>query len=427
MSVFLQPIYTQTVGSGGAATVTFNNIPQGFTDLKILISTRSTSPNVYDGCLMTINGTSGTLYSTTGLQGSGSGSAYSARNLGGGAVNYLDGVGNGATANTFGNTEIYISNYTSGTFKSLQQDVAPENNASLAYTTLASSTWRSANPITSVTFFCSGGFNFMQYTTFTLYGVSNVYDTTTPTAPTIGTVTDQAEFASVAFTPASNDQADRYAVTTTPSSSTTFGASSPIVAPAVLDTSYTYQVSAVNSLGSSFSASSSALTTVNSWASIASFAITSSTASVTFSGIPQNYKHLALHITGMSANTSTVQVDMGFNNDGSQVYSFHQFYGSNTTASSGSSAPRNDIPEVAIIRANNQIKPGVSQLFLFDYNDTTKFKVCHWYLGNENLTTGYIQQATGMWRSFAPVSAITLTGRGASFGANSHIALYGIA
>jgi hypothetical protein len=32
MTIAMQPIYTQTVGAGGAASVIFNNIPQTFTD-----------------------------------------------------------------------------------------------------------------------------------------------------------------------------------------------------------------------------------------------------------------------------------------------------------------------------------------------------------------------------------------------------------
>ena len=39
-------ISRQTVGSAGAATVTFSNIPQGFTDLRIVASTRADADTV---------------------------------------------------------------------------------------------------------------------------------------------------------------------------------------------------------------------------------------------------------------------------------------------------------------------------------------------------------------------------------------------
>jgi hypothetical protein len=429
MSVFMQPIYTQTISGSSTAVVTFNNIPQGFTDLVIKASARANFNALWHSVNITFNGnTSTTSYSNTFAYGFNNTTASAALTIQGNNPSSIYSAGTQITANTFSNCEMYIPNYTSASFKESISESVVENNSSTNYLVLIdAATYRNTAPITSITLTSNELANYVAGTTFTLYGISEKYDTAQPIAPTIGTVTDQAGFASVAFTPASNDRADSYVVTSTPSGSTTYGISSPISTPAVLDTSYTYQVASVNSLGSSASSASSALTSYNSWASIASFAVTSSTASLTFANIPQNYKHLVLHITGMSANTSGVQVDMGFNGDGAQLYTFHQFYGSNATASSGSSAPRNDIPEVAIIRPNNQIKPGVSELFIYDYNDTTKFKVCHWYLGNENQATGYIQQATGMWRRIDPVTAINLTGRGASFGANSHVALYGIA
>ena len=51
MSVFLQPIYTQTVGSGGASSIAFNNIPQTFTDLLIKMSVRASGPGPMDAYL----------------------------------------------------------------------------------------------------------------------------------------------------------------------------------------------------------------------------------------------------------------------------------------------------------------------------------------------------------------------------------------
>jgi aspartate/tyrosine/aromatic aminotransferase len=42
----ITPIYTQTVGSGGALSIAFNNIPQFYTDLKVVISGRTTGGGV---------------------------------------------------------------------------------------------------------------------------------------------------------------------------------------------------------------------------------------------------------------------------------------------------------------------------------------------------------------------------------------------
>jgi hypothetical protein len=436
MSVFVQPIYAQTVGAGGASTVTFNNIPQGFTDLKIVISTRSSSSEIYDGCLMQINGTSGNLYSTTGLQGNGT-TVYSARNFGGGAVNYLDGVGNGATASTFGNVEIYIPNYTGGNYKTIQQDVAPENNATLNYLTLASSMWRSANPITSVTFFCSGGFTFLQNSTFTLYGVSAVYDTAVPTAPTIGAVTDQAGFASVAFTAAPNDQAENYVVTSTPVGSTTYGPTSPIITPAVLGTSYTYRVASVNALGTNPSAASAALTTDNSYASIATVPFTdSSSAAAYFTNIPQNYRHLQLRCFVRMASSQSTPYDLTVTVNGSNTsgdYTYHMMRGDGASTSLAGLASDN-VLRYPVSVPNGSMTSGIFGVVIVDilnYTDTGKNKTTRALFGYDNNggsapTAGWTGLSSSAWYQQAPISSLIVASFG-NFAQYSHVALYGIA
>ena len=65
MTVFLQPIYTQTVGSGGASSITFNNIPQGFADLKLEISARTAGAVTNTDWVMSFNNDGASVYSST--------------------------------------------------------------------------------------------------------------------------------------------------------------------------------------------------------------------------------------------------------------------------------------------------------------------------------------------------------------------------
>ena len=167
MSVFLQPIYTQTVGSGGAATVTFNNIPQTFTDLKVEISARATSAS-YPALAMDFNGDNSSVYSRTTLYNS-SGTVGSSRSSG----TFFDEVGNvpgtGTTANTFSVISIYVPNYTGGNFKSLIVDnVGETNGTSPIIQTLVAGLFRKTDAVTKIDF---GGATFAQYSTFSLYGV----------------------------------------------------------------------------------------------------------------------------------------------------------------------------------------------------------------------------------------------------------------
>jgi hypothetical protein len=162
-----------------AASVTFDNIPQtGYTDLKIVASTRLSSSATDDVIGININGTGrGTNFSTRVLQGSGS-SATS-----GTSTNWLIGGtnANNSTANTYTNWELYIPNYLSSNAKSMSVDSVMENNATTAYAELTAVLYNSTAAISSLAFLSSTA-SFMQYSTFSLYGLAAV-GTTPAVAP----------------------------------------------------------------------------------------------------------------------------------------------------------------------------------------------------------------------------------------------------
>lgn len=162
----MQPIYTQTVGAGGVASITFNNIPQTFTDLCIKHSARSSYASVAIYIGIEFNGV------TTGYSGRdlyGTGSAVASRAL----VTTFGPVisGASATSNTFGNGDFYIPNYTGSSFKSFISDSVSENNATLSFTALDAFLWSNTAAITSVKLTPELG-NLVQYSTFTLYGIT---------------------------------------------------------------------------------------------------------------------------------------------------------------------------------------------------------------------------------------------------------------
>ncbi len=160
-----------------AASVTFTAIPQTYTDLKLLVSARDDragQPNTNLSLQVGYNGTinAGSIYSEKGLFGSGSVAASSSS-----ATTYLYlGMANGptATASTFGNTEIYIPNYTSANYKSVSADGVSENNAATAYAVLNAGLISTSNPITDIKISADYGTgNYQIYSTFYLYGIKN--------------------------------------------------------------------------------------------------------------------------------------------------------------------------------------------------------------------------------------------------------------
>jgi len=170
MSVFLQPIYTQTVGSGGASAITFNNIPQTFTDLVIKMSVRAAGPGPMDAYLNFQDGTGTTSYSWTRLSGDGTGGGIEAyRSSNSGTMSPYTMQGTDATSNTFTSVEIYIPNYSGSNYKQVVSENGTENNASTVRTSLSASLWRNTSAITQLNFGVAYGF--AQYSTVSVYGV----------------------------------------------------------------------------------------------------------------------------------------------------------------------------------------------------------------------------------------------------------------
>ena len=165
----LIPIQTHTLSSS-ATSVTFSNIPQNYTDLKVVTSTRDTlsAENWYLTTMQFNTDTTSGNYTYRLVGGFGT-TAYS------GSGNQFAGwVPSGArTANTFGNNEIYIPNYTGSTAKSFSVDSVTEGNGtSFEVLGLISGLWSGTAAINTITLGLDAG-SFAANSTFTLYGVSN--------------------------------------------------------------------------------------------------------------------------------------------------------------------------------------------------------------------------------------------------------------
>ncbi len=163
----------KTLGSN-TASVTFSDIPNTYTDLKIIASPRNSSGG---GNIQLKFGTSGGISSTgysskylygsgTGTPGSGSGGTSTSM-----TISSLENSSD--TANTFSACELYIPNYKSSNVKSVSAINATENNATTAYAETWAGLWTDTGSITTIEFTTSTG-SFAAGSTFYLYGISNV-------------------------------------------------------------------------------------------------------------------------------------------------------------------------------------------------------------------------------------------------------------
>lgn len=168
----MQPIYTVNVGAGGATSISFNNIPQTYTDLLMVQSIRTTMAGAnWDDVFCQINGSTPSIHSTTVVYGINAG-VTAARGTGG--TTLWNGWGSGAasTADTFGSNQIYIPNYASTRFKQVILDSASEGNSATQVLGIAAVVHNSNAPITSMRFTSANGATFVQHSSITLYGIS---------------------------------------------------------------------------------------------------------------------------------------------------------------------------------------------------------------------------------------------------------------
>ena len=163
-------ISSVTVGSGGAANMTFTSIPSTYTDLCILLSLRDGTADQRANANIVFNSNTSSIYSARRLYGSGSGLASDSFS----GLTSMPGIWvNSATAtsSTFANINIYIPNYASSNSKSVSIDSVTENNATAAFSGLSAGLFASSAAISSIGI--STGSNFVQHSTAYLYGISN--------------------------------------------------------------------------------------------------------------------------------------------------------------------------------------------------------------------------------------------------------------
>jgi hypothetical protein len=184
--------YTLTANT---SSVTFSNIPQNFTDLKIVISARGSAEYAATNLKMQVgNATVSTsgyseklLYTTNGTSVVGYGQSAQVQS----DLQYFPLAT--STANTFSNNEIYIPNYTGSNAKSFNIDSVSEDNTTAVILAMTAGLSSNTSAINIITFTPNTG-NFAQYSTFTLYGIG------TGAKATGGTITGAGNYIYHTFT-----------------------------------------------------------------------------------------------------------------------------------------------------------------------------------------------------------------------------------
>ena len=163
--------------------------------------------------------------------------------------------------------------------------------------------------------------------------------------------------------------------------------------------------------------------------SIATVTLSTTASTINFSSIPSTYQHLQLRITGRGGRSLFLDnILMSFNGDGTTSnYYNHAMYGDGATVS-----PSNDGSSYILMYSLAGGTAG-SNVFgsivtdILDYSNTNKNKTARFLGGLDNNGTGLIAFGSGAWFSTSAINAIQLSlSTGASFQANTKVALYGI-
>jgi hypothetical protein len=160
----LIPIQTYTLTTT-AASITFSNIPQNYTDLKVVASLRGNSTQNWGDITFNGGGTAISMRHLLNNGGSVISQAYSPLRFQCNTDSH--------TAGTFSSAQMYITNYTSSTSKPISMDGTQENFSSTVGQHIAAGLWASSSAITSITITPDGGGTFIAGSTVTLYGISN--------------------------------------------------------------------------------------------------------------------------------------------------------------------------------------------------------------------------------------------------------------
>jgi hypothetical protein len=151
--------------------------------------------------------------------------------------------------------------------------------------------------------------------------------------------------------------------------------------------------------------------------------------SITFAGIPNNYKHLQIRMLSRTSLSGTIDgYTMRMNADSSTTYPYHITIGNGSTASSVNDTTQTFINNGDIAGASLTAQNfGVAIIDILDYASTTKLKTTRTLVGVDTNGGGSVRFISGLYRSTDQINRITFASvNSANFTEYTSFALYGV-
>jgi hypothetical protein len=165
----MESIATVTVGSGGASSITFSDIPGTYQHLQVRAVSRLASGTL-PSVSLEFNDSATSIYAYHLLRGNGASATAEAGTSQTSAI-CVTSAGGSQTASVFSGVVVDILDYASTSKNTTVRTLSGADFNGTGWIDLWSALWNNTSAITKVRVFHSGGTNFSQHTTFALYGV----------------------------------------------------------------------------------------------------------------------------------------------------------------------------------------------------------------------------------------------------------------
>jgi len=152
--------------------------------------------------------------------------------------------------------------------------------------------------------------------------------------------------------------------------------------------------------------------------------------SVEFTNIPSTYTHLQIRAIGRSTRASvpSAYINMQFNSDTGNNYTYHQMNGDGTTVVASGLASQDAVYVQRFTAATADANTfGSFILDILDYKNTNKYKTIRSLGGSDRNGSGQIYFVSSVWMNTNAITSIKFTSEATGdFAQYSQFALYGI-
>jgi hypothetical protein len=150
----------------------------------------------------------------------------------------------------------------------------------------------------------------------------------------------------------------------------------------------------------------------------------SSTALVTFSGVPSTYTDIFIVASVATVSGTSSYLDMNFNTDTASNYSATTMYTNGSSTGSGNLSNRTAVPCGIEYVGTTTSAFQSFEINVFSYANTNFFKSVLSKSGQ--LSSNFVGFTAGLWRSTSAISTISLGYATGNFREGSTFTLYGI-